>query len=484
MLKHGTLIALAFLLLAGCGGLRTLSSGPPANNSVLNAPEAPGAQPMFARDGPLLNSNNFISRFAIPSPMGFAWFEALGSDGNVWFTEENVHKVGRITPTGTFTEFPIAASVRGQGIAAGTPGFLWFAAAGKIGRITTAGAISMFTISGTARNAVGITKGPDGNMWFADAAGAIGRITPAGVIREFTVPTASSGPMRIATGPDGNLWFTEFSAGKVGKITTAAVPVITEFALPTHASGPNSIVAGPDGNLYVSELNSSKLAKVTTAGSVTEFTAPSAIQTLVVGPDNQIWMTFHTQGNISEFNRTTHVFSPVVPIPNGPTGNLGLSLVQGSNHDIWLGDSNDKIDVYEESVQPVGVRLTGEAAFVDPHYGSVLGYFNGLTSTTSQVVSLTMGESVQFTNVDTMRPHTVSFLGTATATHAPWPPSFNGSASQSPAGTVISTTNFSTGPLNPGQQSLIYETGLPGFFMIGCAFHYDSNGMRSVIIVR
>jgi plastocyanin len=38
--------------------------------------------------------------------------------------------------------------------------------------------------------------------------------------------------------------------------------------------------------------------------------------------------------------------------------------------------------------------------------------------------------------------------------------------------------------LNPGQKSLRYTTGLPGFYMFGCAFHYDGFGMRTVIIVH
>lgn len=135
------------------------------------------------------------------------------------------------------------------------------------------------------------------------------------------------------------------------------------------------------------------------------------------------------------------------------------------------------------TVAPVGVRLTREHAITD-HYGFILGYFNGTTSFTSEVVHLTAGTQVRFFNVDASAPHTVSFLGKATATTAPWPRTFDGSFTRSPAGTAIGTAHFSTGPLNPGQQSLVYKSGLPGFYMVGCAFHYDSNKMRTVIIVH
>jgi len=321
-------------------------------------------------------------------------------------------------------------------------------------------------------------------MWFTDKTGnAIGRITPTGAIKEFALPTHAADPQRIVAGPDGNLWFTETSAvpSKIGKITTAGA--IKEFTLPSHASAPNAIVKGPDGNLYVGETSVGKLARATTAGAITEFTTPSGgVHALTVGPDGQVWLTFSSTGQLSEFNTTTHVFATPITIPQG-TSAIGLSLVQGSDGDIYVGTSKNTIDVYEENIAPVGVRLFGEKSINDPHYGFILGYFNGTTSTTSEVLHLTMGESVRFINVDSGAPHTVSFLGDATATHAPFPPSFNGSGTQSPAGTAIGTKNFSTGTLNPSQMSLVYETGLPGFYMMGCAFHYDSFNMRTVIIV-
>jgi streptogramin lyase/plastocyanin len=480
MLKHA-LFVFTLLSLVGCGAFHGSAWSPPSNSVTsqsLDRASAPGP-------GALLNSNNFTKSFAIPTSMGFPWFEALGSDGNVWFTEQNAANIGRITPAGVIKEFHIPSGTAAVGIAAGSAGLLWFANGTKIGRITTAGAITEFSLPTGAHNAIEIAKGPDGNMWFTDRSGnAVGRITPAGVIKEFSVPTHGANPQGIAAGADGNLWFTEALAvpSKVGKITTAGV--ITEFTVPTHNSTPNAIVNGPDGNLYIGESSAANLARVTTAGVITEFATPSgAIHALGVGPDGQIWLTFAQTGRLSEFNTTTHAFAASVLIPHGPLS-VGLSLVQGSDGDMWLGTSHNEIDVYEENIAPVGVRLIGESSTTDPNYGFILGYFNGTTSTTSQVVHLTMGESVQFMNVDASLPHTVSFLGNATSTHAPWPASFNGSSTQSPAGTAIGTTNFSTGALNPGQLSLVYETGLPGFYMVGCAFHYNSNTMRTVIIVQ
>jgi streptogramin lyase len=87
---------------------------------------------------------------------------------------------------------------------------------------------------------LGITTGPDGNLWFTEAGGnKIGRITPAGIITEFTIPTPNSSPFGITLGPDQNLWFTEANGNKIGRITPAGV--ITEFPIPTANSAPNGI---------------------------------------------------------------------------------------------------------------------------------------------------------------------------------------------------------------------------------------------------
>ena len=135
------------------------------------------------------------------------------------------------------------------------------------------------------------------------------------------------------------------------------------------------------------------------------------------------------------------------------------------------------------STLTVGIRLSNTQPHTSKHYGKVLGYFKGTTSKVSQVVLLSANTNVVFTNVDSFA-HTASFLGDATRKSAPWPSSFNGTDKASAAGTAIGTTNFSTGTLNGGKSSAVYTTGSPGFYMFGCFFHYDSSGMRTVIIVR
>src|SRR5260221_12992107 len=120
-----------------------------------------------------------IAEFAVPTPKGFPREIAAGSDGNLWFTENDGNKIGRITPKGEITEFPIPT---------------------------------------TASQPVGITGGPDGAVWFTEfKANQIGRIAPDGTITEFPISTKNGQPFCIAAGPDGNIWFA-LQANRVGRL--------------------------------------------------------------------------------------------------------------------------------------------------------------------------------------------------------------------------------------------------------------------------
>jgi len=99
-------------------------------------------------------------------------------DHNVWFTEYDSDRIGRITPgSPDITEFPVGAGP------------------------------------------YGIRAGPDGNLWFTEAkANKIARITPDGALREFTIPTPDSFPADLVFDADGTLWFTENAGNKIGRL--------------------------------------------------------------------------------------------------------------------------------------------------------------------------------------------------------------------------------------------------------------------------
>ena len=218
---------------------------------------------------------------------------AAGPDGNLWFTEGGANKIGRITPAGVITEFPVPADT-GPGIVAGPDGNLWFVEqnGNRIGRITPEGFVTEFPVPTSASAPSGIAAGPDGNLWFTELQGQnIGRITPAGVITEFPVPGPGVGPShnrrsrrkhvvhqaigqpdwpdhtgrhchavpgaagqhrRHRRRPRWKRVVHEVGADNIGRITPAGV--ITEFPVPSVDSGPATIAAGPDGNMWFTEF--------------------------------------------------------------------------------------------------------------------------------------------------------------------------------------------------------------------------------------
>ena len=101
------------------------------------------------------------------------------------------------------------------GIAAGADGNLWFTEkqANRVGRITVDGAITEFALPTAKASPDGIALGPDGNIWFSESdIDRIARVTPDGRVSEFGAGmTPGSRPLSIVV-RDGALWFSQAGA--------------------------------------------------------------------------------------------------------------------------------------------------------------------------------------------------------------------------------------------------------------------------------
>ena len=238
---------------------------------------------------------------------------AAGADGNLWFVDAGQRKVGRITPSGTITEFGLPANVGAPyAITSGPDGNIWVTTSNLgqgnqdwILRFTIDGAVTgQFPAGkgiGDSRSAPErITSGPDGNLWFTEAsANKIARMTPAGTLTEFAIPTADSAPRGIVTGPDGNLWFVESSGNHAAIARITRKGGIAEYPLggsSTDQLSPTDIVAAPDGNLWFVQSHplapQGEVGRVTTKGAITLFPFPAGGRPvgLAVGADGNVWV--------------------------------------------------------------------------------------------------------------------------------------------------------------------------------------------------
>jgi len=459
------LYGVVVIVLSGCSASQ--SANP---TSVI--PGAPGFTSQDSGDTFTLSRKNVVAVYPIPPPNYGTIELAMGSDKNIW-ASEMYPAILKITPTGAMSEYVLPGQNNAAAITAGAHGTLWFGGFNMLGKITTGGQITEFPAPSDL-NMLGITKGPDGNMWFTSGGlkDAIGFITPTGSVTEFALQNEAFG---IVTGPDGNLWFTEAHA--IGKATPSGT--VTEYPGPA-GDGPRGITVGPDGYLYAASVLG--IWRISSAGTITQYQGPNIVaywRSIVVGPDKQLWMTSQDNGKLIAFDPRLNTFSSPIQ-PGGPQSSIG-DLAVGGDGDVWI-ISGDNILVYEEKVSTIGIRLNGELSFTDPNYGFELGYAVG-AGTQTQTIGLSAGESVLFKNLDTI-PHSAALLGNATPNSAPWPATFTGSTSQSPAGTAVGTTGWATGSLDPSTLSPVYETGLPGFYMIGDQYDYVSNNMRTVIVVH
>src|SRR4029077_15908696 len=118
-----------------------------------------------------MTTAGMVTEFAIPTPASDPRAINNGPDGNLWFVEHDAHAIGRIPPMGVGTECGIPAGGRPIGIAAGADGNLWFiepGATNAVGRITPMGEVSEYPIPTANAEPSGITAGPDGNLWITE----------------------------------------------------------------------------------------------------------------------------------------------------------------------------------------------------------------------------------------------------------------------------------------------------------------------------
>jgi YD repeat-containing protein len=317
-------------------------------------------------------SGNF-TQYPVPTansdPLGIA----AGPDGNLWSTEKAANKVAKISPdstggtqstatttqvngtvtqaTGTTTQVngtvtqmtgtttQVSGTVSGNfteytvptkgsqpvGITLGPDGNLWFANwnSGKVSNVSPSGSFTEYVIPGALIISVDITLGPDGNLWFTECeygtggVTAVAKVSPSGTLTEYPTPTGSACPTGITLGPDGNLWFTENTANKVAKVTPSGT--FTEYPIPTPGSFPGKITAGPDGNLWFieSDTGTSKVANITHSGTFTEYPVPTAHSEfqssgITTGPDRNMWFTEN------QANKVAKIILNLGPIDGAP----------------------------------------------------------------------------------------------------------------------------------------------------------------------
>ncbi|MHB1207138.1 MAG: Vgb family protein, partial [Rhodospirillaceae bacterium] len=354
-----------------------------------------GLAVILAAASPAFAASTF-TEYSIPTASAGPFTITTGPDGALWFTETDAGKIGRITTSGTLTEYTLPLYT--DPLAGGSPrssepacivsapdGNLWFdqGAANRFGRITPDGTVTNFPNFGQDLTGKGraqlrasgtapwpnvaypqcLTLGPDGALWVADQGpqldgpigdGWITRLTTAGTTTRFGVTNpAQSQPSLITLGPDGLLWFTMPIANAIGKITTGGN--ITIYTLPTANAYPTVITAGPDGALWFTEVQANKIGRITTAGSVTEYNVPTASSmpySIVTGPDGALWFTERSGNKLGRITTSGVVTEYAMPTANSQPAGITL----GPDNALWyVAYGTNKIGKFTPG--PIGTAI-------------------------------------------------------------------------------------------------------------------------------
>jgi virginiamycin B lyase len=222
---------------------------------------------------------------------------ALGPEGSPWFTWVSPlgsadTGIGRVTGEGEVAEYPLDDGDRHVigGIAAGANGNLWFAntGVGRIGRAAPSGEIAERTLGGRPARPTGIVRAADGAIWFTEpTADRIGRIDGAGKITRIPLPPGSR-PTGIAAAPDGTLWVAEAGIGKVAQVTTGR---IFQILAPRPHWTPGAVVVSSDGSVWFGDRSRPRIARIDPGDGINVFRVPGSgsIGPLAAGPGGGVW---------------------------------------------------------------------------------------------------------------------------------------------------------------------------------------------------
>src|SRR5918995_3177132 len=270
-----------------------------------------------------------LKQFRVPTDNSQPRHIAVGSDGNLWFTEGNEvftpgpdpngggtthHNIGRITPTGEITEFRIEEGIGPtqcfclpNDIVQGPGDVLYFTTNNPgLGRITTGGEILPFVApDNTLANGSGIAAHGD-DIWYADSNnGSLWRYDTTGPdtgFTQFPVPQ----PSDVAVDEARIVRFAATSDQAIGRLDPATG---NATLTPTVNLVPRGITVAADGDVWfsarfvpqgVGELDTAELAPDT--NDVREFplTDNPGPQDIAASPaDGSVWFTQVTEGNIA-----------------------------------------------------------------------------------------------------------------------------------------------------------------------------------------
>jgi streptogramin lyase len=208
----------------------------------------------------------------------------------------------------------------------------------------------------------GITTGPDGTIWFAEAtAKRIGHVIPCQQlpckVTDYGPPPGIdiNFPIQLAVDRRGTVWFTDHGANQFGSFNASTgqwrvfgIGYCAETFNPDCLVGlPNAISLDSNGMIWFSEHFAGRVAKYDpSTGSLTEYYVPAATIAYVwwmrPGPRNLVWFTAFGLGRIGYVNASMSVpvsitaGAETIKIEQGTSQAIPASITNQADSPVYL----------------------------------------------------------------------------------------------------------------------------------------------------
>ena len=208
-----------------------------------------------------------VLEYHTPTPDSSPSDLAFDAQGNLWFTELNANRIGKLDPA-------------------------------KAKSLTSEG-ITEYELPHPNIKPHFLTIAKNGMIWFTEGANRIGSLNPeTGEIKEYDIPSPHSEPHQIIEYQNGSIWFLEFRTNKIGRLDPRTGK-ITEF--PIGPGNPHALVLFKgkiwytQGGMYSVNTFSNKLGSMDiNTGEVEEIIIPpekSVPHGMALSKDGTIWLT-------------------------------------------------------------------------------------------------------------------------------------------------------------------------------------------------